>query len=124
MNTKNEYIHRMTEMINAIDSTQETLRKQKEELEKLKNEYANKFRKFKPGTKVKITTPTHKAFLVFTGVYEIVPEKTRYGFVDHNEVLEDFTIKPVLLMCKKDGTISKKRLYYGQKDVITATDNE
>lgn len=115
---KDEYISRITEMNTKIDLTQEILQKQKEELSICIKEYADKFAQFKPGTKVKVTTPAHKVYALFTNAYEMIPKETRYGFVDHNEVLEDLSIKPVLFMCKKDGTRSKKRLYYSCRDIL------
>lgn len=115
---KDEYISRITEMNTKIDLTQEILQKQKEELSICIKEYADKFAQFKPGTKVKVTTPAHRAYVLFLNVYEMIPEETRYGFVDHNEVLEDLSIKPVLFKCKKDGTRSKKRLYYSRGDIL------
>lgn len=118
MDIKNEYIHRMTEMISAINSTQETLKKQKEELKKFQDEYADRFGQFKPGTKIKVTTPAHNAWNIITNEKSTIPEEIKYGFVDHNEVFEDFSIRPVLYVCKKDGTRGKYILYYSRNAIL------
>ena len=83
-------------------------------LKKLRNEYIEQNSSFEIGEKVKVIYPPRKNW----ANDKMIPERIEFGFVESFEISSD-AVFPVLLESKKDGSKSKRRLYYNNDCVIS-----
>ena len=90
-----------------------------EELKSLKVLYINANRLFNTGDKVMVTIPESKS--VFSD--KVFPERVEYGYFSHDEVNFYCDIVPYIYKENKNGSQSKRRLYFNSSTAIMSKAN-
>lgn len=103
-----------------IEAETEKIRIANETINQAKLDFIAANAVFKPGDKIKITTPPYKR----SWDNSIVPETSRLAFVVKVKTNYYNDIDYVLSKCKKDGTQSLHTDYCGHSDILTLVERK